>query len=369
MLVVFDRRSNHEPSWARPLLKPLVVRASIPIVLLAAACTPPTDFAKPGDRARNNACPDFEVCSSRAPRGLKFRGAIYSDFEGRSAIDIAFNGLDDSPKPTAVGGLQTIRFEVVAPDPYVPTSTAPVGARFEGEALTVERIADEAVVVRALAEGAAVLRIEDEDGALIDRVELTAKPVAAVELGIVKPVEHALVPPTIVAGGPCPLHVQLTDAKGGRLVDENVWSDTATTSGYVWDQVLAERDMPGEHRLAVFAGAQRFEHSLRVVDTVDRLDRPLVGSGGGIVASDRSEGDYVGEPCFQATKSGEIVSVPSWRARVTSERNFRIAPIGDVVAGPFACFELRSASKGVRSFEVEAGGRVRSFDVRFADRE
>ena len=135
-----------------------------------------------GERAGSNECPDGEVCSPNEPRGLYFQGSALAD---------DFLGLVTGVGITAAGGSQTV--EVLNADIH-PLAYA-FQATLQGGPFTMTDLAPPDVTLGCSAEGSTHLRIIDpSDGLLLDKVEVTSRPVATAEAGPL-PVSSPAPPP------------------------------------------------------------------------------------------------------------------------------------------------------------------------------
>ncbi len=162
------------------------------------ACTFP-DGAGAGDRnaafercrdtpddasCRDGTCPAGERCSSRAPEGLRFRGARITD-----QATLSFFAPDETPKPLATGGHQLLRFDVSALPGDLPlTALSSDDQILEIVATATATVADGVAMVhvRGLRPGRAALRIEDDFG-LLDRITLDVQAIDRVEVGPLLP--------------------------------------------------------------------------------------------------------------------------------------------------------------------------------------
>jgi hypothetical protein len=219
-----------------------------------------------GERAWSNECPDGEVCSPNEPQGLYFQGSPRSD---------DFLGLDTGVGILAAGGTQTI--EVMNADIH-PLAYA-FQATLQGGPFTMTTIAPPDVTLACSAEGSTHLRIIDPaNGLLLDKVEVTSRPVAAVEAGPLPTelpasdtVEWALLAGTGRA------YVALKDGWDTRLTDESTRlaavDDGVTTGTQVaWDAIELTRATGGTAQVAVTPGdGQRRTADVPFVDLVESV--------------------------------------------------------------------------------------------------
>jgi len=240
-------------------LRPLLALAPVPLALLSTACV------TGGQRANTGDCPAGEVCSSKTPNGLLFRGPRFAD---------DFLAVDRSVKTTAQGGAQTLS---VLEGGYGTPLTLPFDASIDSGPLAVAGQVGNTVQLAASGGGSSMLRITDPaDGSLFDRVSVDARPIASVSVSAFH--QETFLPddpaPALLTGAPVQLLARLRDSSGGRLVDEGLTLDVtgATVARATWDTVNITAGSPGTLTFTLTAGDfPAMQGNIPVVDTIDQV--------------------------------------------------------------------------------------------------
>jgi hypothetical protein len=181
-----------------------------------------------GERRTTGECPAGEVCSDLTPGGLDFIG-------NRLVGELLLGG----PRPTAIGGTQSIALEYDRGDGIDVALDLPFSADDDGGAgVKVDAISGSQVVVRGVGSRSNYLRILDSDGLLMDRKELTGAALDTIELW---PDDFESIP----------ADRQLAFASGKRTIGIALFGDVQTSSG-----PRSERLVDTSMELAL-AGAQR----------------------------------------------------------------------------------------------------------------
>ena len=239
-------------------LRPLLALA-VPLPLALTACV------TGGERANTGDCPAGEVCSSKTPDGLLFRGPRFGD---------DFLDIDQSVKTTARGGTQTLS---VLEGGYGTPLSLPFDATIDGGPMAVTAQTGNAVVLAADGQGSATLRITDpDDGTLFDRVSVGAEAIASAS--VIAYHQEMFLPddpaPALITGAPVQLLVRLRAAGGQRLVDQSLSLDVtgATAQRGSWDTVDVTAGAPGTLGFALTAGDfAGLQGDIAVVDGIDQV--------------------------------------------------------------------------------------------------
>jgi hypothetical protein len=238
----------------RTLRRSLALLLALPAAL--AAC------AAPGERADTGECPAGEVCSPLTPNGLTFQGLRFSD--------VLF---DSGLHPTAAGGSQPI-------DVRYGTSTGGDGTLLfhpftpltSDDAFTAT--ANGAVVTLAAAAPASGrLRIVDNDGLLMDRIEITSAAPTQIHLRAQTNASLSGRPLALVPGRPINLVAMVLASDGTRLVDQGltIASDGPTATPRSWDSVGLTAGSAG-FTITTIAGGLTVEHAVAVASAAERLE-------------------------------------------------------------------------------------------------
>jgi hypothetical protein len=231
--------------------------ASLPLALLAACETS-------GDRSATGMCPQGEVCSTKTPKGLHFRGPDFADDWF----------ADATIKRTAVGGTQTITILNAQDEQDL---AFPFEATLDNPALTADPPQAARLTLHGAGAGSALLRITDAaDGKLFDRVSVEATSIAQVDV-------VAFRDEMLLAGDPAPamlvntdvqLLARLWDSTGlHRLVDQSLvltvtgQASTPTT----WDTISLTPNAIGTIGVNLQAGGLQRATSIDVVDGIDQV--------------------------------------------------------------------------------------------------
>lgn len=312
-------------------------------LLLASLSAVPLVACYAGERRATGQCPAGEDCSDTTPGGL--------DFVGNSLVnDILWSG----PRPTAVGGTQTVALEYdrgdgidVALDlPFIADDDGGIGVR-------VASTSGSQVTVQGMGSRTNYLRILDSDGFLMDRKQLTGAALTSMEL---VPTDFEAIPADRLIAfnvGPRPIGVALygdvQQASGPvaeRLVDTSMQLALASADRLAWDMLRIDF-APGTYPLTVTAG-DKPPATLDVV-VVDHAD--AVGLQAGeptTIAPNQSR-----SVCFEAlTGSRHIVGL-TWTFNVEG----KVTTHGD---GDFMrnCIDVTTTkSSGSVSIQASAGGQ------------
>ena len=298
-----------------------------------------------GERAWSSECPDGEVCSPNEPLGLYFQGAPLSD-------DLL--GLMTGVGIMAAGGTQTI--EVQNADVH-PLAYA-FEATLQGGPYAMTDLAPPDVSLACSAEGSTYLRIIDPaNGLLLDKVEVTSRPVATAEAGPL-PVE---LPAEDTASwalltGNARAYVALRDGWDGRLSDESMKlaavDDSLTVGTQVaWDAIALTRAAAGIAQVSVTPGDGR----LRTVDVpfVDHVERITYQADLGPAAAVGLAGLY----CFIARTGDAQVHGAQWSFAVTG-------PLGSPETSFLPnCATVNGLSTGAATITATAGGASTTINV------
>ena len=231
--------------------------ASLPLALLAACETS-------GDRSATGTCPQGEVCSTKTPKGLHFRGPDFADDWF----------ADATIKRTAVGGTQTISVLNAQDEQDL---AFPFNAMFDTAALTADAPQGAKLTLHGASAGTALLRITDAaDGKLFDRVSVEATPIAQVDV-------VAFRNEMLLANDPAPamlvdtnvqLLARLWDSTGlHRIVDQSLvltvtgQASTVTT----WDTVSLTPNAVGTIGVNLQVGGIQRATTINVVDGIDQV--------------------------------------------------------------------------------------------------
>lgn len=232
--------------------------ASLPIALLAAC-------ESAGDRSATGQCPQGEVCSTKTPKGLHFRGPDFADDWF----------ADATIKRTAVGGAQTITILNAQDEQNL---AFPFAAMIDTTSLTADAPQGALLTLHGAGAGTGTLRITDSaDGKLFDRVGVEATEIAHAD--VVAFHDEALLasdpPPAILVGTDVQLLARLYDGSGlHRLVDQSLQLAVTgqATTAMTWDTIGLTPNAIGTIGVTLRAGgAQRAVGSIVVVDGIDRV--------------------------------------------------------------------------------------------------
>lgn len=305
----------------------MIFKHPAPVLLLTSFCAIHTAACgSPGERAGHDGdgdnCPAGEVCSDKTPEGLIF----YSDL---------FSGV----RRMALGG----RMELWMQDAHSLDEL-----RFAYRATTeglveVARQDGNQVSLRAVAEGTDLLRIVDrDDGKLFDRIELSAAPIASVELTSKSPRGFfPSRPPALWANaGEVPFDVALLARDRGALYDRDlaVRSNGAVINPEILGATFGvSAASAGTLVLQIHAGAGVHPVSIPVVTSLDLLERPIVSARVGAATT----------ICFNAVSASRNVERPPWTYASSG-----VAGEGD----SFGCFRTTPSVVGPASVTASAGG-------------
>ncbi len=228
--------------------------------LLTSACDGRGDrLSSPAER-----CPDGETCSSRV-EGLYFHDP-----------GVTMEILGSALHPIVVGGTSVISVSGEGDDPWpFDAGMEPSGPSGPMSA----RAVDGQALVTAAAEGEAKLRItEPGGGPLLDRVTLSAAPVASARVALVQewPTMQSPTgqPWVIFVGASAPVEFGLFSPIGSSLVDT---SATISGAGLAppgpkdpwFRRAFDAPAVAGDVALTVVSGGRAFEGEVRVVDAID----------------------------------------------------------------------------------------------------
>lgn len=305
----------------------MIFKRPAPVLLLTSFCVIHTAACgSPGERADHDGdgdnCPAGEVCSDKTPEGLIF----YSNL---------FSGV----RRMATGG----RMELWIQDAYNLDALRFAYRATTGGLVEVASQDDNRVSLRAVAEGTDMLRIVDrDDGKLFDRIEISAAPIASVEVTSKSPRGFfPSRPPALWANaGEVLFDVDLLARDRGSLYDRDL---EVTASGAVINPAVPGATFgvsaagAGTLVLRIHAGAGEHPVSIPVVTSLDLLESPLVSARAGTEV----------KICFNAVRASRNVERPPWTytaSGVTGE--------GDA----FGCFRTTPAAAGPASVTASAGG-------------
>jgi hypothetical protein len=223
-------------------MKRLPYAAFLSLPLVAAGCTG-------GERATTGKCPAGETCSDLTPRGLQFIGT-----------SIAGDLFQTAPRPTAIGGTQSIALEYDRGDGVLALDLPFTADDDGGNGVRVDSVSGSHVIVRGSGSRSNYLRILDEDGLLMDRKEVTGAALSRIELFTPDfenvPDDHQIA----FAAGTRDIGVALygdvqypSGPRSERLIDTSMDLALAGATRKAWDLLGAELTT-GTHTLTVAAG-------------------------------------------------------------------------------------------------------------------
>lgn len=277
---------------ARAAMKRLVI-SLLPVSLVA---------CYGGERRHTGNCPAGEVCSELTPRGL--------DFIGNQLVgELLLSG----PRPTAVGGTQTIALEYDRGDGVDIPLDLPFTADDDGgRGIRVHSVSGSQVTVLGVDSRSNYLRILDEDGLLMDRKELTGAALERIEL-VTADFEN--VPdnrPLAFASGPRTFGIALygdvqtsSGRRSERIVDTQMEVSLAGVERVEWDTFELDAKL-GTHTMTVTAGDKPpATLDFVVADLADSLavlePAPTTISPGSSTTV-----------CFEAVVAGRYIAGLSW---------------------------------------------------------
>jgi hypothetical protein len=231
--------------------------ASLPLALLAAC-------ESAGDRSATGMCPQGEVCSTKTPKGLHFRGPDFADDWF----------ADATIKRTAVGGTQTITILNAQDEQDL---AFPFNASLDTTALSADAPQAAKLTLHGASAGTALLRITDaSDGKLFDRVTVEATPIAQADVvafhdEMLRASDPA---PAMLVDTNVQLMARLWDSTGlHRLVDQSlvltVTGQTSTPD--TWDTVSLTPNAIGTIGVTLRAGGVQRATTISVVDGIDHV--------------------------------------------------------------------------------------------------
>jgi len=270
---------------------PYLALLSIPLV----GCTG-------GERARTNACPANEQCSSATPFGLHFIGdEITGVFESNFA----------GPPPTAVGGTQAVelQYDRNGDQGLVPLDLPYLTDDDGGLGVVVDHTGGPVVTLRGAGNGSNYLRILDpDDGTLYDRKQLAGVAIQSIALAPTN--LNSTVPAGIdlawVPGEPIGIAL-IGEAQ--RLVDDSMQLAMPTGERIAWDQMYPADETVGTYSLSVPAG-DRPATSFDVV-IVDHADAVAAIEPPSAIAPGTTT-----ELCFAPTSAGRFIVGLTWMIQV-----------------------------------------------------
>ena len=317
-----------------------IAYASVPLLALAACETA-------GDRSATGQCPQGEVCSTKTPKGLHFRGPDYAD-----------DWIADATiKPTAVGGTQTITILNAQDEQNL---AFPYAATLDSNALTADAPSGAMLTLHGGAAGSALLRITDptDGNKLFDRVTVTATPIATAD--VVAFHDEALAAgdpaPAIMLGNTVQLEARLWDSSGiHRIVDTSL---AITVTGQdvtptTWDTVSLTPTAIGTIGVQLTAGNS--QHNVNPISVVDSIDGVVPGYTSFDAANPpRANQSLVA--CIEARKGAQPVVGLSWQFTVT----------GADSSAPWVasnCMTFTKATAGQVTIHGSAGGQGADFVI------
>jgi hypothetical protein len=291
-----------------------------------------------GERAWSNECPSGEVCSPNEARGLYFLGSPFSD---------DWLGLLTGIHDVAAGGTQTI--QVLNADQH-PLSY-PFEAALQGGPFALAELAPPDVTLACSAEGSTWLRIIDRsNGFLLDKVEVSAQPVATAVAGplpVEIPVEDTASWALLV--GSAEVYVALHDGWDRRLSDESLVLaavDDGVTAGaqVAWDAIALTRATAGTAQVAATAGDGR----LRTIEVsfVEQVERVTAELGAGDPVAVGQSAFF----CFAARSGDAQVHGAKWSFAVTG-------PLGSPEPFLTNCASVNGLATGPATLTATAGGQ------------
>lgn len=314
--------------------------ASIPFLGLGlAACV------TSGDRSATGQCPQGEVCSSKTPQGLHFRGPDFAD-----------DWIADATiKRTAVGGTQTITI-VNAQDEQ--DLTFPYTATLDSANLTAGAPNGPLLTLSGANDGTAMLRIKDAaDGKLFDRVTVQASLINATDV-VAFHYEELLVndpPPSVLVGAQIYLEARLWDSGLHRLVDQSLdlGVDGATVQPISWDTVQYTPTVTGTFTAHLLAGgAPRNGASITVVDAIDQLVPGYTSFSNDFPP--RAKQGLIA--CLEAVRGGQPVIGLDWTMSVTGADTTAAWPAKN-------CVDFTRNTAGTVTVHASAGGHTADMTI------
>ena len=255
-----------------------------------------------GERAQTGECPAGEVCSDATPGGLQFIG---NDLVGQLLLS--------GPRPTAIGGTQTVALQYDRGDGVLIALDLPFTADDDGGlGITVDATSGSQVTVRGAGSRTNYLRIIDEDGLLMDRKQLTGAALDRIELvsedfeSVPADRQLAFAPGSRTIGVALYGDVQ---GSGGptseRLVDTSMDLALAGAERRAWDTLSIDAAV-GTYPLAVTAGDKPTATlDFVVVDQADSVT--AIGPVPSTIAANESA-----SICFEAVAAGRYIAGLTW---------------------------------------------------------
>jgi hypothetical protein len=255
-----------------------------------------------GERRKTGECPAGEACSDLTPRGL--------DFVGNALVgEILLSG----PRPTAIGGTQTVALEYDRGDGIDVALDLPFTADDDGGlGVRVDSIRGSQVIVRGAGSRKNYLRILDEDGLLMDRKELTGAALERIELVAAETEQVATDRPLAFAPGTRRIGVALygdvqtsSGPRSDRLVDTSMQLALAGAQRKAWDTLELDAVI-GTSTLAVTAG-DKPTASLDVVVTAQADSVAAMAPLRTTIVPNTTA-----QMCFEATYGGRYIAGLAW---------------------------------------------------------
>ncbi len=296
-----------------------------------------------GERRNTGECPAGETCSDLTPRGL--------DFIGNGLVgELLLSG----PRPTAIGGTQTIALEYDRGDgvdialdlPYTADDDGGIGVR-------VDSTMGSQVTVRGAGSRSNYLRILDSDGFLMDRKELTGAALDRIELVTA---DFEAVPadkPLAFASGLRTFGIALygdvqtsNGPRSQRLIDNSMEVVLAGAVREAWDTFEIDA-APGTLAMSVTAGDKpAAQLDLVIADQADTV---------AVMQSSPSTIPAMGTAsvCFEALVGGRYLAGLTWTYVVDGETTVK----GDDSLQRNCISVTTEKTSGTISIEASAGGQ------------
>jgi hypothetical protein len=296
-----------------------------------------------GERYNTGECPAGEECSDQTPTGLQFIGnALVGEL------------LLSGPRPTAVGGTQTVALEYQRSDglnvaldlPYTADDDGGIGVR-------VDSTSGSQVIVRGAGSRSNYLRILDADGLLMDRKELTGAALERIELVAVESESVATNKPLAFAPGTRRIGVALygevqtsSGPRDQRLVDTSMAMSLAGAQKKAWDTFELDAVL-GTTTLAVTAG-DKPTANLDIVVTAQADTVAAMAPVPSTVTPNQSA-----TVCFEANASGRYIAGLDWTFVVDGQTK---TDGGSIFHNCVAVSTTKSS--GTIAIEARAGGKT-----------
>lgn len=297
-----------------------------------------------GERRNTGECPAGEVCSELTPRGLDFIG-------NRLVGELLLSG----PRPTAVGGTQTIALEYDRGDGVDVALDLPFTADDDGGlGVRVDSVSGSQVTVRGAGSRSNYLRILDSDGLLMDRKELTGAVLDRIELVTADFENVPSDKPLAFAPGLRRIGIALygdVQRSGGprseRLVDTSMQVSLAGAERKEWDTYELDAS-PGTLAMSVTAGDKpAAQLDLLIAEQADSL--AVLGPAPSTIMPNSST-----TVCFEAVVAGRYLAGLTWTFVIDGETTVQ----GDDTLMRNCISVTTEKTSGTVSVEAKAGGQT-----------